>query len=476
MPSVVENYHLLNRHILEDTHFFDPGPVKSPGIGADYYGELEIQIRSGENQLSDIYQRGYSRPLLARLDDVTKALVQFNADPTAEDSTYDPKRWVYLTLLLNAAIQPGQQDVAPHLRPLQAVASDIYNRFLEARDNLKIKSPLDHPYPPLVGFIGPLPPQISKKPPLPCMLERDQMRELLGDQIGDSFAVGVVGVPPGYRNHPLLWGVLGHEIGGHYVLHGVDKLLKEIEDKVYRLVRQKYRNLPMEKTAPLWRYWAEEAAADVCAVLTLGPSCGIGAISFYTAILPLSKWQDASLLKGEHKSGNRHPCPELVPHLISGAVEQLTGLSSSRRTRYVAQLKEISEAYSDTNEEVKFLSKGEPIKLLAQLPGRLPLKQMQESARYVGSCIACMPLNSLGNGKHTLQDLRTWRDRDEDIALVVADRLQNGARRHMIEARDIDPLHLLAGGILAAIRHPMQYDEFNEALSETFKVKYSLGQ
>jgi hypothetical protein len=293
---------------------------------------------------------------------------------------------------------------------------------------------------------------------------------LLGDEVGGSFAAGVVGLPPGYRNHPLLWGVLAHEVGGHYVLHAIDNLLKEIEDKVYKLVLKKYENSPMEQAAPLWRVWAEEAAADVCGLLTLGPSYGIGAISFYTAILPLSKWQDGQVLKGDYKSGDRHPVSELIPHLISGAVEQLKDLSQSRSMRYIAQLKEITAACSDNNKEVKFFSMDQPIKSLAQLPMNLPLKEMQESAHYVGSCIASMTLNALGKGKRGLQDLRTWNNQDEDIALLVADKLEIGKLEQAIkiEGHDIDHLHLLAGGILAAIRKPSYYAHFNEALCKSF--------
>lgn len=169
---------------------------------------------------------------------------------------YDPiAKYVFLTQIVNAALQPGENSTASALRPIQNFVDDMYSSFLNAR----IREPLDHKIPPLISFVDWLPSNIynlpsERKPPMPGVLEIDQMKALLKPDLAAGFAAGSMLLPPGYKNRPLLWGVLGHEVGGHYVLTSdpKDKLINELQGMIFIAMSELYTEKPFDVVAPLW--------------------------------------------------------------------------------------------------------------------------------------------------------------------------------------------------------------------------------
>ncbi len=55
--------------------------------------------------------------------------------------------------------------------------------------------------------------------------------------------------------HPITWGTLGHEVGGHDVLRADPGLLNEIGTTVYNAVAAYAKNLTL---ASVWKYWISE--------------------------------------------------------------------------------------------------------------------------------------------------------------------------------------------------------------------------
>src|SRR2546426_4374625 len=208
MAFVVERFRELNDQLLKMDNFFKPGPVQPLLFSDDatFINKLHERIKAGGQRLPKTYQDGYITPLLNNLEEIIERLTGKYYDEKIQKERYYPDKYAILTLLVNAALQPAESGVAEYIHTLQAIVTDLYDSSLASRRRLGVERDLDQKYPPLVGFIGPFPrtePQISNLPPLPCMLELEQLRDpyLLGN-LADGFTVGAVGLSPGYRSYP----------------------------------------------------------------------------------------------------------------------------------------------------------------------------------------------------------------------------------------------------------------------------------
>ncbi len=57
------------------------------------------------------------------------------------------------------------------------------------------------------------------------------------------------------HSHPITWGSLGHEVGGHDVLKADPGLLNELGSTVYNAVAANAKDLVI---ASIWKYWINE--------------------------------------------------------------------------------------------------------------------------------------------------------------------------------------------------------------------------
>ena len=130
-------------------------------------------------------------------------------------------------------------------------------------------------------------------------------------------------IPSAYRNHPVLcWGTIAHEVGGHDILHSYPGLLLEIQrtcrETVYPGGTDPNGQVPTSEEqfkGLLWQYWAEEVAADVCAVLNLGPAYGKGAAVFLAAFNErIFRWMDS--LDGNESPKMEDPALTKGLHLL----------------------------------------------------------------------------------------------------------------------------------------------------------------
>ena len=98
----------------------------------------------------------------------------------------------------------------------------------------------------------------------------------------------------------------------------------------------------------LWRYWIDEAAADVCATLNMGPSFALNFTALLAAFHGQTGPQPAPAL---WTSTVAQPGAPLDPHpvdilrlgLAIGAVGSLHSLNVATRQSYVALLSQIAE-------------------------------------------------------------------------------------------------------------------------------------
>jgi hypothetical protein len=454
----------LYENLLKKNNFFDKGPVEWPPLGIPNLPRLRKKITEGSETLL-AYHESYFDPLLSNLKELTENLVILGHPQEAA-------LYFFMTTLVNTAIQLGpKNNVVKDVHRLRAVSSDILTSYLYSeRRNRVTGPPLHKKLPPLGAFVAPHP--VFPAYPQPYMLEPDQLAQFTTG-LDKQFKIGTVSLPSGYINHPILWGVLAHEIGGHDVLHADDNLVEELQAEVRKL----FDGGSPKYLGPLWSHWTEEAASDVCGVLNIGPAYGIGAILYYSVILPLSKKEkrDRPLLLTEIKSDyyrnssdvERHPAAVVIPDLVMGATDELNELKPETVTRYNAQLQELAKLCTPTGATIK-LAKGATIQGYdGDLPTELNVDDLRTSARRVGRHLARVQLPSL---KHkSLKEIETWDDDDEKAAARVADKLQN---RVSLEKDGADDAQILAGSIFAILRNPDRYDDVNNALRVAFEESY----
>ncbi|MCP6768916.1 hypothetical protein NL529_29135, partial [Klebsiella pneumoniae] len=87
----------------------------------------------------------------------------------------------------------------------------------------------------------------------PYTVESDEMLKRFGTPIG------VVSLPATYRDHPIIWASLSHEVCGHDVVHADEGLLPELTAAVRTALAPHFTLGKNPDTATLnaliWSYW-----------------------------------------------------------------------------------------------------------------------------------------------------------------------------------------------------------------------------
>ena len=428
-----------------------PGiPFPIPATAQGVLGAVE----SGKAALPNVYRAAYVEPLEKNLA-----------------SVLETENAVLIETLAGAVYEHARQrGVTPQIQRFLAILSDLYRSFLSEKRRAKADFPLVEQLPPLATFkhegdMGPF------------TIPVDDVSRLTGS------AVGVVSMPATYRDHPFLWASLAHELSGHDVLHADPGLLPELEDGV----RAFFGGGPIGPGGTLnqqqflgflWSYWMDEAASDVFGVLNIGPSFGLNLAVFFGALnaqgsRPRGNAPTLRTRSDPDQQGNLdpHPTDLLRLHLIVGVVESLQGLSQQRRDAYSADLLRLAEICAPGASRIELRGNilggpGVRIPVNATGANAIPLTVMQNAARRVGSFIATATLSSLG--RHSIQDLETWDDADEETALRIADAIGRGASI----TNSGDDAQMLAGMTLALFSNASLYQSatqlINDALTSSF--------
>lgn len=274
----------------------------------------------------------------------------------------------------------------------------------------------------------------------------------LGNKIG--MKMSVVSMPPAYARNIALWAALGHETGGHAILHADDGLLREIGDTVANqilshsslsgeTVSVNGRNVPLANyAASYWKHTIDEAASDVCGILNLGPAAGIG-----LAILLIPLRNDT--LSSAAPSLDGHPIDALRIFLAADVVRQLPELSVRRADQWANILESIIEQYGESEKEFFGLytttSNGQIL-----WDDKIPYDGMRQTVKIVAEAVAFTPLRSLED--HNLSDVNTWSNVDEDLTWRIVDDLMRGkipSLEPTPEGEEVYAAHLLAAAIIS---------------------------
>ena len=433
---------------------------------------IRAAISSGAPFLPPVYRQDFYQPLNDQLPQLLKKLQQ----EVKGGQKTRPQMVSNLESIYAPIYQHGTRltaiDVRPELRRFLAVVSNLYRSFLDRDKRTAAGVKLVTDTPPLAFFQ-------SDSAQGPYTIESDFMQEHFG------VSIGIVSLPATYRDHPVSWAPLAHEVGGHDVVHADAGLIPELIAAVRAMFAPNFapgKNMdPGTLHALIWSYWIDEAVADVYGVLNMGPIFPINLAAFlaaYRAGLQAASGNQPRPAKPEvsttvESHGNdkldEHPTDILRIYLTIGAIEAMTKLNAARRADYVASAEAIAKAVAGKASEISFEglvdvgpNQQVPVKATMKLP------ELADAARRVGKMIATTRFKAL-NG-HSIQEIETWDDADEEIAQAIAGRI---LKKQSIVGKG-DDAQLLAGATLALLARPGLYDAagsaLNDALDDSFRT------
>lgn len=450
---------------------------KTPGMLPRLTTQAKVQaaISRGAPFLPLVYRQNFYDPLNAALPSFMNRLQQ---QVRSREQTR-AQAAVTLEKFYAAIYQHGTRvtriDGRAELTRLLAVVSNLFRSFVNRnkRDSLGITLATETPP---VAYFQSIPEQG------PHTIPSDRMRDTFGTSIG------IVSLPATYRDHPIVWASLTHEVCGHDVVHADPDLVPELIAAVRSMFAKHFAPRKKLDTATLnaliWSHWMDEAVADVYGVLNMGPIFPINVGAFLGALRarvsveilgqpkPKQPVLSTDATPNDPRNGDNrmdeHPVDILRLYLASGVISSMTRLGAATRADYVKSVEEVARASTGGASSVSL----EGLVEISQdewmmIKTTMPLPVAAKAARQVGKLIATKKLKALNN--HSIQDIETWDDADEASAQGVAHQILNN---QSIVGRG-DDAQLLAGATLALLKRPDRYDEtrslLNDALDDSYR-------
>jgi hypothetical protein len=446
------NFMAMCKGFSSRVDFMGKSPVASPAGSPFDSDTLVSLVESTIAAMPREFQGVYGKVLQAALPSVCAHLKQQMEQAVKDGEKPDDAlaEATATTDTIVGAVRDWSVDAyrAP-LRRFEAVVSNLYRSFLDDERRRHLNLPLTEVLPPLVTFA-------ADGSSGPFTLPIDAIRSLFGA------SVAVVSLPGTYREHPLVWPALAHETGGHDVSHANVGLLDELRAGVKAL-----DGMPKE-IASLWSFWIDETASDMYGLLNVGPAFALTLAAMFASARKAMRrdWPDGvldnRLLVTNHAPADPHPVELLRLHAVEGAIGALVRLSQPVLKRWQDVLADVTHAAAGGKTTVDVVDAN-----TQKIIRSLPLDKMAQAAREVGAFIVTAKLKTLEG--HTIQDIETWDDADEQAALGVHAAL---AQKRPIVALG-DDAQLLAGATMAYFDDASKYDAItaalNDALDDSFQ-------
>src|SRR5450631_744263 len=373
-----------------------------------HYAELIAALEVARTKLPPLYRVAAAEPFLSALKDL-------GAAKFAQVLHTDPKRESTGGLMIDIAqaiLQNSEGYQATPLDAFQEVISDLYDGFLSAEDRRGVKTPDYEVIAPLVKWGNP---------------ESGPYTWPVDATSSFGLHVGVVNLPPANARHGLCaWAALGHECGGHDILHADEGLLKELTDRTQVALMKAKLGI---RIADYWSQRMDETASDVLGVLNLGPAAAIGVIAYFRGI-------DAALgygpkLSSDGPADDPHPADVVRGYLAAEVVRLL--LFSSAGLWADAIVKE-------TDKDAKSIT----------LAGtKVTTLQAKKSAAVVAQTIAAAKLDSLDG--HAFSEIQNWRNVDELLVAKLMPSLSTTATLPATYAGGTYAAHVVSAAVMAAL-------------------------
>ena len=420
--------------------------LETPQIGArPQEPKVKRLVSAGDPLLPAPFRDGYADPLLQRLDGLIARLGGAQGDTST------------LETMTGCVYQHSQRALQPPLNRFLAVISNLYRSFLDNTKRSHLDVPLTETLPPLAVFQ-------SDPRSGPFTMTVETVMQLIGAE------VGVVSMPHTFADHPLFFGSLAHETGGHDVIHADTTLMPQLREQVYTL----FADHELQWMGLLWDYWMDETAADVYGVLNVGPTFAYN-LALLLAIFiaqqerPAPKVPRLRTSSGADEQGalDPHPTDILRLAVIQGVVGSLAGLDASTITSYQEKIARLARALAPgvTHVQLSGLARVRNGRSM-NFQNSIPLATLQAAGSKVGAMIATSAFAALAG--HSVQDIETWDNGDENAAHSISGLLQSGTS--IVSAGD--DAQIIAGLTLAVLDRPARYaacsDLASAALDDSF--------
>jgi hypothetical protein len=384
----------------------DTGP-EEPTV----YADLLARLDAARPKLPPLYRINAADPFI-------KAVKDLGADGFAHVLQKDPHREGQAGLLIDIAqsiLQNGEGYAPRATDGFQEVISDLYDGFLSAEDRRGVKEPDFETIPPLVKWGDPT--------SGPYTWPVDATSSFGMD-------VGIVNLPPANARRGICaWAALGHETGGHDILHADDGLLRELSDKVAAAVAA------ARLGNHLAEYWADridETASDVLGILNLGPAAAVGVLAYFRGINASLGW--GPVLSSEGDADDVHPA-DIVRGWMGAEVVRLLKFKQAG-------------AWADAL--VKEVDRDAAKVVLAG--ATVTTANAKKSAAVVAQTIAAGKLNTLDG--HAFSDIQNWADKDETLVAKLTDPLTMAVDLPARYAGGTYAAHVVAAAVMSALRTP----------------------
>jgi hypothetical protein len=381
----------------------DPGPENPVR-----YNLLRGRLHAARAKVARLYLDTAFDPYVQKLNELGES--DFN-----QILLDDPDRQGAAGLMLDIAqafLQRGEGFEPKASAAFQEVVSDLYDGFLSAEDRGGVKPPDNETLPPMIKFGNP------DSGPYTWPVDATE---------NFGLKVGVVNLPPSNAHRGLLaWPALGHETGGHDILHADNGLLHDVSTAVRSALSAD------QSTASLASYWSDridETASDVLGILNMGPAPGIGLIGYFRALN--AAFGEGAVLRNTGPRSDPHPADIVRGFLAAATVRQLKFSDAS--------------SWADTIEA----ETQKDLTTIVLAGVKIDPKAAKKSAEIVSQVIVTHPMDSLEN--HAFGEIQNWRDEDEEIVQALQSALNTINPLSLDLVRGVYAAHLVAAATTSAL-------------------------
>ncbi|MFN7924579.1 MAG: hypothetical protein U0Q16_31040 [Bryobacteraceae bacterium] len=344
----------------------DTGPAEPTN-----YDQLLVRLDAARPKMPPMYRQ-------IALDPFKAKLVSIGQNGFHQILLSDPQREGAAGLMLDIAqtfLQNGEGFENRATDAFEEVVSDLYAGFLSAEDRRGVN-----------------PPDLGVVPPLVKWGNPDFGPYTWPGDATENFDVkcAVVNLPPANaRGGVLAWSALGHETGGHDIIHADNGL----ESQLATAVGDALDAAGFNQISEYWANRIDETASDVLGILNMGPAAGIGLIGYFRGLD--KAFGGPGKLRSNGPSNDPHPADIVRGYLAAATVRLLLFSNASAWAKLID---------AETDKDAGNIS-------LAGVS--ISVQQAKASAAVVAKAIAKGKMAAL---EHVaLATIQNWRNSDERV-------------------------------------------------------------